>query len=46
MTVLRWGEFGEVAVGMMVQVKPDENLYWMCDIKYSEENAQRRQKDV
>jgi len=31
MTVLRWGEFGDVAVRMMAQVKPGENLLILAD---------------
>lgn len=31
MTVLRWGEFGDVAVQMMAQVKPGENLLILAD---------------
>jgi hypothetical protein len=31
MTLLRWGEFGEVAVRMMAQVKPGENLLILAD---------------
>ena len=31
MTVLRWGEFGEIAVKMMAQVKPGENLLILAD---------------
>ncbi|MFC2029315.1 aminopeptidase [Chloroflexota bacterium] len=31
MTITRWGEFGEAAVRMMGQVKPDENLLIVAD---------------
>lgn len=31
MMVLRWGEFGDVAVRMMAQVKPGENLLILAD---------------
>ena len=31
MAVLRWGEFGEIAVRMMGQVKPGENLLILAD---------------
>jgi 2,5-dihydroxypyridine 5,6-dioxygenase len=31
MSILRWGEFGEICVRMMAQAKPDENLLILAD---------------
>ena len=40
MAVLRWGEFGEVAVRTYAQVKPGENLLIMADTWTSMEIAE------
>ena len=40
MTVLRWREWGEAVVGMMVEAKPGENLLILADTSTKMEIAE------
>ncbi len=40
MSVLRWGEFGEIAVRKMGQVKPGESLLILADTRTDMEIAE------